>query len=313
LALTGPVVGDVETVFRERWEDPQPLSRSPLRRVLDAARGDLPRRRPLPPQLPDPAPTGDHPVQLLRTYGRRLGGYPFAPRGERSVARGYAKAFARARHLIYLEDQYLWTAEVCALLVATMRRAPDLRLVAVLPHQPDQDGAVSRAPNLVSRARLLDELHAAAPGRVAVYGIENHAGTPVYVHAKVCVVDDEWVTVGSDNLNRRSWTHDSELSAAVAHQGFARGLRQALAREHLDSEDELALEDHFDAYAASAEALESWRKGRRATQAARPPGRLRPLDDPEQSRLTRLWADPLYRLVYDPDGRPLDLRLRRTF
>ncbi|NUO34766.1 MAG: phospholipase, partial [Dermatophilaceae bacterium] len=74
LALTGPVVGDVETVFRERWEDPQPLSRSPLRRVLDAARGDLPRRRPLPPQQPDPAPTGDLPVQLLRTDGRRLGG-----------------------------------------------------------------------------------------------------------------------------------------------------------------------------------------------------------------------------------------------
>lgn len=314
LALTGPVVGDVETVFRERWEDPQALTRSPIRKALDAVRGDRPRRRALPPQLPDPAPTGDHPVQLLRTYGRRLGGYPFAPLGERSVARGYTKAFANARRLIYIEDQYLWSAEVCALLVATMRRAPDLRLVAVLPHQPDQDGAVSRAPNLVSRARLLDELHAAAPGRVGVYGIENRAGTPVYVHAKVCVVDDEWVTVGSDNFNRRSWTHDSELSAAVVHQGFARGLRQALAREHLDTDGELSLEDHFDAYAASADALASWRKGAgHATADDRPPGRLRPLDDPEQSRLTRVWADPLYRLVYDPDGRPLGLRLRRTF
>jgi phosphatidylserine/phosphatidylglycerophosphate/cardiolipin synthase-like enzyme len=314
LALTGPVVGDVETVFRERWEDPQALTRSPIRKALDAVRGDRPRRRALPPQLPDPVPTGDHPVQLLRTYGRRLGGYPFAPRGERSVARGYTKAFANARRLIYLEDQYLWSAEVCALLVATMRRAPDLRLVAVLPHQPDQDGAVSRAPNLVSRAVLDDDLRAPAPGRVGVYGIENAAGTPVYVHAKVCVVDDEWATVGSDNFNRRSWTHDSELSAAVAHHGFARGLRQALAREHLDSEGELALDDHFDAYAASADALASWRKvAGHATAADRPPGRLRPLDDPEQSRITRVWADPLYRLVYDPDGRPLGLRLRRSF
>jgi phosphatidylserine/phosphatidylglycerophosphate/cardiolipin synthase-like enzyme len=310
LALTGPVVGDVETVFRERWDDPQALSRSPIRSALDAARGDRPRRRPLPPQQPDPEPTGPHPVQLLRTYGRRLGGYPFAPRGERSVARAYAKAFSRARHLIYLEDQYLWSSEVCALLVATLRRAPDLRFVAVLPHQPDQDGAVSRAPNLVSRARLLDELHAAAPGRVAVYGVESPDGTPVYVHAKACVVDDEWATVGSDNFNRRSWTHDSELSAAVAHQGFARGLRQALAREHLDTEADVALEDHFDAYAASAQALESWRRD--PGSGARPPGRLRPLDSPAQGRLTRIWATPLYRLVYDPDGRPLDLRLRRS-
>ena len=55
----------------------------------------------------------------------------------------------------------------------------------------------------------------AAPDRFAVYGIENHAGTPVYVHAKVCTVDDTWTTIGSDNFNRRSWTHDSELSAVV--------------------------------------------------------------------------------------------------
>jgi phosphatidylserine/phosphatidylglycerophosphate/cardiolipin synthase-like enzyme len=311
LALTGPVVGDVETVFRERWEDPQALSRSPIRWAGDAIRRDQAPRRPLPPQQPDPAPTGPHPVQLLRTYGRRLGGYPFAPRGERSVARAYTKAFANARRLIYLEDQYLWSSEVSALLVAALRRTPDLRLVAVLPHQPDQDGALSYAPNLVSRARLLHELHAAAPGRVAVYGIENEDGTPVYVHAKVCVVDDEWVTVGSDNFNRRSWTHDSEVSAAVVHPEFARSLRLELAREHLDTEADVPLEDHFGAYAASADALAAWRRAPGATP--RPPGRLRPLDSPEQGRLTRLWAGPLYRLVYDPDGRPLDLRLRRTF
>ena len=311
LALTGPVVGDVETVFRERWEDPQALSRSPIRWAGDAIRRDQAPRRPLPPQQPDPAPTGPHPVQLLRTYGRRLGGYPFAPRGERSVARAYTKAFANARRLIYVEDQYLWSSEVSALLVAALRRSPDLRLVAVLPHQPDQDGTVSYAPNLVSRARLLHELHAAAPGRVGVYGIENADGTPVYVHAKVCVVDDEWVTVGSDNLNRRSWTHDSEVSAAVVHPEFARSLRHELAREHLDTGSDVALEDHFEAYAASAEALAAWHRAPGATP--RPPGRLRPLDSPEQSRLTRLWAGPLYRLVYDPDGRPLDLRLRRTF
>ena len=311
LALTGPVVGDVETVFRERWEDPQALSRSPIRWAGDAIRRDQAPRRPLPPQQPDPAPTGPHPVQLLRTYGRRLGGYPFAPRGERSVARAYTKAFANARRLIYLEDQYLWSAEVSALLVAALRRTPDLRLVAVLPHQPDQDGALSYAPNLVSRARLLHELHAAAPGRVAVYGIENADGTPVYVHAKVCVVDDEWVTVGSDNFNRRSWTHDSEVSAAVVHPDLARSLRHELAREHLDTEADVPLEDHFGAYAASAEALAAWHRAPGATP--RPPGRLRPLDSPEQSRLTRLWAGPLYRLVYDPDGRPLNLRLRRTF
>jgi phosphatidylserine/phosphatidylglycerophosphate/cardiolipin synthase-like enzyme len=40
------------------------------------------------------------------------------------------------------------------------------------------------------------------------------AGTPVYVHAKACIIADVRASVGSDN-NRRSWTHDSELSCAV--------------------------------------------------------------------------------------------------
>ena len=71
--------------------------------------------------------------------------------------------------------------------------------------------------NLVGRQQALELLTASAPGRVAVYGVENHQGTPVYVHAKVCVIDDVWAAVGSDNVNRRSWTHDSELSCAVHH------------------------------------------------------------------------------------------------
>jgi phosphatidylserine/phosphatidylglycerophosphate/cardiolipin synthase-like enzyme len=105
LAISGPAVGDVETVFRERWENPQALSRSPIRWLADRARHDNPYKTPLPPQHADPEPVGPHPVQLLRTYPRRMGGYPFAPAGERSVALGYTKAVSQARHLIYIEDQ----------------------------------------------------------------------------------------------------------------------------------------------------------------------------------------------------------------
>jgi phosphatidylserine/phosphatidylglycerophosphate/cardiolipin synthase-like enzyme len=54
--------------------------------------------------------------------------------------------------------------------------------------------------NLVGRISALKQLHRAGGDRVAVYGIENHAGTPVYVHVKVCVIDDVWASVGSDNV-----------------------------------------------------------------------------------------------------------------
>ena len=168
-----------------------------------------------------------------------------------------------------------------------------------------------------------------------MFDVENHAGTPVYVHAKVCVVDDVWVSVGSDNFNRRSWTHDSELSSAVLDttrdpreprdpagtgdgaRTFARDLRLTLAREHLDlaadgSEDD----DLLDPERFVADASTRARRGPRDVARGRPgrpppPGRLRPHQAEKLPLFTRLWATPLYRLVDDPDGRPLRLRLKK--
>jgi len=334
LAVRGPAVADVETVFRERWEDPAPLSRNPLNLLSELLHRDDRRAGPLPARLPDPAPGGSANVQLLRTYPKRRGGYPFAPDGERSVARAYGKVVARAHSLIYLEDQYFWSTGVISCFTQALRADPNLHLIAVIPHYPDQDGRFSLAPNLVGRQQAVAEIRAAAGGRAAFYGIENHAGTPVYVHAKVCIVDDVWASVGSDNVNRRSWTHDSELSCAVVDdavdhreprfldrfgdgaRAFARDLRLELAREHLDraAGDDADLIDPvsaFRAFADSAAALQRWHDSGRA--GPRPPGRLRPYAVPALPRRTLAWASPVYRTVYDPDGRPLSLRRSNSF
>jgi phosphatidylserine/phosphatidylglycerophosphate/cardiolipin synthase-like enzyme len=329
VALRGPVVGAVETVFRERWEDPQPLSRSPLRRLAEVVRHEQRRAGPLPDQLPDPAPAGPHSVQLLRTYpsGRR---YPFAPDGERSIALGYAKVLRRVRRLVYLEDQYLWSSDVARAFADALRAQPDLHLIAVVPHHPDQDGRVSLPPNLLGRQRALDLLRAAGGDRVAVYGVENPSGVPIYVHAKVCVADDTWASIGSDNVNLRSWTHDSELSAAVLDETldareprdpaglgdgarrYARDLRLSLMREHLERDTDDGLVDPHEAFAAmrqSAEDLQAWYDAGRA--GPRPPGRVRPLD--AGAPVTAAWSRLLYQRLYDPDGRPRSLRRRGEF
>ena len=154
-------------------------------------------------------------VQVLRTYPAVRPRYAFAPHGERSIARGYTKAIRRARRLIYLEDQYLWSTDVARLFARALRDQPDLHLVAVVPRHPDVDGRFALPPNQVGREKALALCRKAGGDRVHVFDVENHEGTPVYVHAKVCVVDDVWASVGSDNFNRRSWTHDSELSCAV--------------------------------------------------------------------------------------------------
>jgi len=134
------------------------------------------------------------------------------------------------------------------------------------------------------------------------------------VHAKVCIIDDQWASVGSDNFNRRSWTHDSELSAAVYDPEYPRLLRLNLAREHLDREgplNDLRDPTHmFTAFADCAAQLQRWYDG--GCRGTKPPGRLRPISDGALTWFTRAWATPLYHLLYDPDGRPVNLRMRRS-
>ncbi|MCG5434424.1 phospholipase [Mycobacterium sp. MYCO198283] len=329
LAVRGPVVGALDLTFRERWEDPASLDlNSPIAWLQDKIRGADLVPDPLPPQPPDPPECGPHAVQPLRTYPDTRRKVSFAPDGERSIARGYTKAVRRARRLIYLEDQYLWSTDVAKLFAAALREHPQLHLIAVVPRYPDVDGKLSLPPNQVGRQQAIEVCRRADPGRVHIFDVENHSGTPVYVHAKVCVIDDVWASVGSDNFNRRSWTHDSELSCAVLDNTrdarppadpaglgdgarvFARELRLHLMREHLDADSDDGLIDPADAVeavTASAAALDEWYRAGRS--GPRPPGRLRPHKPESLRRFTRLWATPVYRMFYDPDGRPVRMRL----
>lgn len=319
LRLQGPVVGALDMTFRERWNDPASLDMlNPLAWLADKLRGADLTAEPLPERPPDPPPCGPHRVQVLRTYPDAHFAYDFAPTGERGIARAYSKAVPRARRLIYLEDQYLWSKRVANLFASALRDNPELHLVAVVPRYPDVDGKLALPPNQVGRWQALETCHRAAPDRVHVFDVENHEGTPVYVHAKVCVIDDVWACSGSDNFNRRSWTHDSELSCAVLDEEgvFARDLRLRLMREHLDRADDGSEDGGLadpatavDEIVASAQALEDWyASGRRGP---RPPGRLRPNRAEKLGLLTRLWAEPAYRLFYDPDGRSYRDRLKR--
>src|SRR5215213_5884858 len=331
LELRGPAVLDVDHTFRERWEDRTPRDhRNPLRVMWRRASHEPRRLELLQRRLPPPQ-AGSQVVQVLRTYPARYRRTPFAPDGERSIARAYLKALARARVLVYIEDQYLWGTLVAAALAAALRRAPELRMIIVLPRHPDRDGRISGRAGRAAQWRAIDNLIGAGGPRVAIYDLENEQGTPIYVHAKAVVVDDVWAMVGSANLNRRSWTHDSEVACAVLDQEcdsrqpvdpggvgdgarvFARQLRLRLWREHLglgdaDADDARLLDPiaGFEAWSASASRLQAWHDGDR--RAPRPPGRIRPHQVELARALKARWAQALYRVAIDPDGRPLPLR-----
>ena len=128
--VRGPAVADLEHTFRERWDDPTPLdSRNPYRMVTDLRHGV--HVHPAEPMPASARPAGRRSARRAGPAHLRLparlnplgaGAYPFAPRGERSIARGYVKVWRRARRLIYVEDQYLWSADVAQLLAAGAAR-----------------------------------------------------------------------------------------------------------------------------------------------------------------------------------------------
>ena len=80
----------------------------------------------------------------------------------RSIARGYSRAFSRARRLIYIEDQYFWSDLVAQTLAEALRREPGLHVIAVVPRYPEDDGYLSGAPMRLGQQKAYD---AAAAGR----------------------------------------------------------------------------------------------------------------------------------------------------
>ncbi|HEX5405108.1 MAG TPA: phospholipase D family protein [Pseudonocardiaceae bacterium] len=215
--LHGPVVADVATHFAQRWSE--------------VAGETLPA-----PSTPEPA--GDTGVRLVRTVPERT--YRFAPHGEFGILREYLRALRSARSLVYLENQFLWSPEVVDTLIELLRDPPteDLRMVLLLPRRPDSGADTTRG----QLGRLL-----AADGdrhRLLATTISTHAGQttgPLYVHAKVGIVDDTWMTIGSANLNEHSLFNDTEVNVVLDDHDLITATRHRLWAEHLErTETEVA-------------------------------------------------------------------------
>ncbi|MGE3287414.1 MAG: phosphatase domain-containing protein [Pseudonocardia sp.] len=325
--LRGPVVRDVADVFQERWEH----RTAPLWRRRWAG-----RRPATSGARTDPPASGTCTVQILRTYPARPH-LAFAPGGERTIARAYAKALARAERLVYIEDQYLWAYDVAVLIAAALHRAPLLQVVVVVPRFPDNEQPIYLDAARLGHGEALAMVEEAGGGRVQILDIENEAGVPVYVHSKVCIIDDVWTCIGSANLNLRSWTHDSELCAAILDEErdareptdpaglgdgarrFTRDLRMRLMAEHLGIPADAGVLVDPDSAAetirSSVATLDAWYDGGRV--GPRPAGRLRtqrPGDTAAKVADRHPWlAQPAYRRLLDPDGRPLRMRLQRNY
>ena len=147
------------------------------------------------------------------------------------------RALRGAQRLVYLENQFLWSPEIVAVLADKLRDPPrdDFRLVVLLPAKANNGQDDTRGQLGVLAAA---DDHA---GRFLAATIRSRSGEradPLYVHAKVGIVDDRWLTVGSANLNAHSLLNDTEMNVVTDDAALARATRVRLWAEHLELEPE---------------------------------------------------------------------------
>jgi cardiolipin synthase len=129
-------------------------------------------------------------------------------------------AMASARRSIYITNPYFVPDEkMVETLIQARRRG--VRVVLLLPGPIDH--------NIVRQASR-GEL-----GRLLKEGVEIHEYRPAMLHAKTMVIDSIWSTVGSTNLDRRSFALNEELNLVIYDAAVARRLEQVFEKDLAES------------------------------------------------------------------------------
>ena len=225
----------------------------------------------------------------------------------REIEALFVEQIGRARNFIYAENQYFASRVVAEALAERMAEPDPPEVFIVTPLSSDgwlQQKAMDTARiQLVSAVKESD--HA---GRFSIWNPHNASDTPIYVHSKLLIVDDEVLRIGSANFNNRSLGLDSECDVFIdavretgpkddgARQAVERAitrLRHSLLAEHcgLDVAEVAGLIEQHGSMAAMVEALAADR-GRVGYK------HLRPLPMRELTETERALAD---NEVLDPE------------
>ncbi len=163
----------------------------------------------------DPWPDGvepaltDVPVGIARTEPR-VRGRPEVRENEAL----HLESIRRAKRLIYLENQYFTSPIIAAALAERLAEpdGPEIVLVSTGRSPSWFDGLTMDT----ARAEVLYRLEQAdAYNRFSAFSPRTAEGDRIIVHAKVSIIDDQLLRIGSTNLNNRSQGLDTECDVAV--------------------------------------------------------------------------------------------------
>ncbi|MET4697733.1 phospholipase D1/2 [Constrictibacter sp. MBR-5] len=227
MMVEGPAARAIGDLVRKRWR---------------AARCETLQAQPAPATSPWPADVApdfrDCQVSIARTLP--------AFQGEsevREVERWFLGMIARAERTLYIENQFVTAPKLAKAIAARIRERPELEVLIVAPQQYQSwlESKTMRTGRIgfvqvLERAGVSDRIRLLTP-----LVEEDGERAAVMVHAKIMIVDDTFLRVGSANLNNRSLGTDTECDLIVhgteeRHRKAIRDVRDALLGEHLGAE-----------------------------------------------------------------------------
>lgn len=226
--IDGPAAADVADLFEHRW-----------RAAADRAPLPLPRR-----QGPTAAATAGATVQIGPNFGC---GQPLTDNKHaiRSGAALIRNALRNCRTFFYGEDQYgIGNHELADGMRQAFANGARYGVIVLANAE-----AVDDIPDLRFRRYQFWSQFPQTSRNLFVFERlgDNRSGPNgphAYVHSKLFLVDDEAAMIGSMNMNRRSWYHDSEIAALLTDApALLRDLRLGIWRCHLPDVPEQSLAD----------------------------------------------------------------------
>lgn len=179
-------------------------------------------------------------VSLSRTD---VFGVPTGTRNCREICDLHLDAIRSAERLIYVETQYFSSEELGAALVARLQAADDTALEVVLVLNEKAETFKEEVAVGLAQAKNILDVRRAAEGtrhRLGIYytvpetenGVEPERAT--YIHSKLLVVDDRFLSVGSANWTNRSTSVDTELNASVETEDATSALAASIRKARMD-------------------------------------------------------------------------------
>ncbi|KAE8901352.1 hypothetical protein PF005_g11146 [Phytophthora fragariae] len=209
--IHGPAAKDVASNFLARWNSAYSPCQGLDDDLLDFKNPSYTNLAPLDYASSNTtANIGKQSIQIVRTFSCKYDHYKeFAPRGENSLFKARLKAIKNAKNYIYIEDQYfILVPELRDALLEVMPKI--MRLIVVVNELELQYQVTGYGRYLYD---MVSPILKAYPNKFNIYTLKKELN--LYVHSKVVIIDDVYLSVGSANWNRRGMTSDSEINANI--------------------------------------------------------------------------------------------------